>query len=1041
MEGFDDAGIFFSDNFAGDDQQGEQINLQAVKKKYKDFIRTFNEDNFHFKYRDSLKRNYLLGRYYLEVQLEDLAGFDENLADKLHKQPTEHLEIFEEAAREVVDEITAPRPEAEEHIPDIQVLVNSTANPTNIRDLKSEYVSKLVKVAGIIVAASGIKAKANKITIQCRSCGNVIPNLNVNPGLEGYPLPRKCNTEQAGRPKCPLDPFFILPDKCKCMDFQVLKLQELPDFIPQGEIPRHMTMFCDRSLCERVVPGNRVLMHGIFSIRKVGKPSKADGKEKATVGVRSPYMRVVGITVDSEGVGAISRYNHITTEEESQFRKLAATPNLLDVLAESLAPSIFGSTDIKKAIVCLLFGGARKRMPDGLTRRGDINLLLLGDPGTAKSQLLKFVEKVAPIAVYTSGKGSSASGLTASVMRDPASRNFIMEGGAMVLADGGVVCIDEFDKMKEDDRVAIHEAMEQQTISIAKAGITTTLNTRCSVLAAANSIFGRLEGYPLPRKCNTEQAGRPKCPLDPFFILPDKCKCMDFQVLKLQELPDFIPQGEIPRHMTMFCDRSLCERVVPGNRVLMHGIFSIRKVGKPSKADGKEKATVGVRSPYMRVVGITVDSEGVGAISRYNHITTEEESQFRKLAATPNLLDVLAESLAPSIFGSTDIKKAIVCLLFGGARKRMPDGLTRRGDINLLLLGDPGTAKSQLLKFVEKVAPIAVYTSGKGSSASGLTASVMRDPASRNFIMEGGAMVLADGGVVCIDEFDKMKEDDRVAIHEAMEQQTISIAKAGITTTLNTRCSVLAAANSIFGRWDDTKGEENIDFMPTILSRFDMIFIVKDLHDESRDITLAKHIINVHLNANRPGMEAKEGEISLATFKKFIHYCRTHCGPRLTKEAGDKLKSRYVLMRTGQHDQEKAADKRLAIPITVRQLEAIIRIAESLAKMQLQPFANESHVNEALRLFQVSTLDAAMSGSLAGAEGFTTEEDQEMLNRIEKQLKRRFAIGSQVSEQNIIQDFTRQKYPERAVLKVIHTMIRRGELQHRMQRKMLYRLC
>lgn len=686
----------------------------------------------HTSYRDTLKRNYLLGRYFLEVELEDLAGFDENLADQMHKQPTEHLSIFEEAAREVVDEITAPRPATEEHIPDIQVLINSAANPTNIRDLKSEYVSKMVKVAGIIVSASGIKAKASKITIQCRSCGNVIPNLHINPGLEGYPL---------------------------------------------------------------------------------------------------------------------------------------------------------------------------------------------------------------------------------------------------------------------------------------------------------------------PRKCTTEQAGRPKCPLDPFFILPDKCKCMDFQVLKLQELPDFIPQGEIPRHMTLFCDRSLCERVVPGNRVLIHGIFSIRKVGKPSKSDGREKSIIGVRAPYMRVVGITVDTEGAGAISRYSNITADEETHFRKLATTPNLLDVLAESLAPSIFGSTDIKKAIVCLLFGGSRKRMPDGLTRRGDINTLLLGDPGTAKSQLLKFVEKVAPIAVYTSGKGSSAAGLTASVMRDPATRNFIMEGGAMVLADGGVVCIDEFDKMKEDDRVAIHEAMEQQTISIAKAGITTTLNTRCSVLAAANSIYGRWDDTKGEENIDFMPTILSRFDMIFIVKDIHDEARDVTLAKHIINVHLNANRPGLDTKEGEISLSTFKKYIHFCRTHCGPRLTKEAGDKLKSRYVLMRTGQLDQERAADKRLAIPITVRQLEAVIRIAESLAKMQLQPFANEAHINEALRLFQVSTLDAAMSGSLAGAEGFTTEEDQEMLNRIEKQLKRRFAIGSQVSEQNIVQDFTRQQYPERAVMKVIHTMIRRGELQHRMQRKMLYRLC
>ncbi|XP_058982882.1 DNA replication licensing factor Mcm5 [Musca domestica] len=734
MEGFDEAGVFFSDNLLGDGQQdGNQINMQAVKKKYKEFIRTFNEDNFFYKYRDTLKRNYLNGRYYLEVEMEDLAGFDESLADKLTKQPTEHLQIFEEAAREVADEITAPRPEQEENMHDIQVLIMSNANPTNIRDIKSDSVSKLVKIAGIIVAASGIKAKATRMSIMCQSCHTVIPNLKVNPGLEDYALPRKCTTDQAGRPKCPLDPFFVMPDKCKCVDFQILKLQELPDFVPQGEIPRHLQLFCDRSLCERVVPGNRVLIQGIYSIRKVGKPSRQDGREKAVVGVRAPYMRVVGITVDTEGSGAISRYSNITSEEEETFRRMAA------------------STDI-----------------------------------------------------------------------------------------------------------------------------------------------------------------------------------------------------------------------------------------------------------YER----------------------------------------LAKSLAPSIFGSDDIKKAITCLLFGGSRKRLPDGLCRRGDINVLLLGDPGTAKSQLLKFVEKVAPIGVYTSGKGSSAAGLTASVMKDPATRNFVMEGGAMVLADGGVVCIDEFDKMREDDRVAIHEAMEQQTISIAKAGITTTLNSRCSVLAAANSIFGRWDDTKGEENIDFMPTILSRFDMIFIVKDVHDESRDITLAKHIINVHLSSNKAGIaEQAEGEIPLSLFKKYIHYCRTHCGPRLSEEAGEKLKSRYVLMRSGANQQEKSADKRLSIPITVRQLEAIIRISESLAKMRLLPFATDEHVNESLRLFQVSTLDAAMTGSLAGAEGFTTEEDQEILNRIEKQLKRRFAIGSQVSEQNVVQDFLRQRYEERSILKVIHTMIRRGELQHRMQRKMLYRLC
>lgn len=538
----------------------------------------------------------------------------------------------------------------------------------------------------------------------------------------------------------------------------------------------------------------------------------------------------------------------------------------------------------------------------------------------------------------------------------------------------------------------------------------------------------------------SDTAGRPNCPLDPFFIMPDKCTCVDFQTLKLQELPDAVPQGEIPRHMLLFVDRSLCERVVPGNRVLIQGIYSIKKVsnGKKGSAD-THKAVVGVRAPYMRVIGIKVDTE-IGSISRFSNITSEEEAAFRKLAAMPDIYDKLARSIAPSIFGSDDVKKAIVSLLFGGSRKRLPDGLMRRGDINVLMLGDPGTAKSQLLKFVEKVSPIGVYTSGKGSSAAGLTASVMRDPSTRNFVMEGGAMVLADGGVVCIDEFDKMKEDDRVAIHEAMEQGTISIAKAGITTTLNSRCSVLAAANSIYGRWDDTKGEENIDFMPTILSRFDMIFIIKDIHDHTRDVTLARHIMNVHLNANRPTEQA-DGEIPLNVLKKYIHYCRTHCGPRLSAEAAEKLRSRYVLMRSGAQQQEKQTDKRLAIPITVRQLEAIIRISESLAKLQLQPFANEEHVNEALRLFQVSTLEAAMSGTLSGVEGFTTDEDHEMLNRVEKQLKRRFAIGSQVSEQNIIQDFTRQKYPERAILKVIHNLIRRGDLQHRMQRKMLYRLA
>merc|ERR1711972_1166412 len=275
---------------------------------------------------------------------------------------------------------------------------------------------------------------------------------------------------------------------------------------------------------------------------------------------------------------------------------------------------------------------------------------------------------------------------------------------------------------------------------------------------------------------------------------------------------------------------------------------------------------------------------------------------------------------------------------------------------------------------------------------------------------------------------------------EAMEQQTISIAKAGITTTRNSRCSVLAAANSVFGRWDDSKGEENIDFMPTILSRFDCIFIVKDVHEEAKDKRLAKHVMGLHMNALQTGEELQEGELSLDLLKKYVQYCRRTCGPRLSEAAAEKLKNRYVLMRASAGQAEKDSDKRLAVPITVRQLEAIVRMTESLAKMQLRPFASEADVDEALRVFQVSTLDAAMSGSLTGAEGFTSEADQETVSRIERQLKKRFAIGSQVSEHSIVQDFLRQKYPERSIYRVLHFMIRRGELQHRMQRKMLYRI-
>ncbi|KAG1055287.1 hypothetical protein G6F46_001119 [Rhizopus delemar] len=543
-------------------------------------------------------------------------------------------------------------------------------------------------------------------------------------------------------------------------------------------------------------------------------------------------------------------------------------------------------------------------------------------------------------------------------------------------------------------------------------------------------IKGGFSAISLPRNCDSTSAdgGKNNCPMDPFVIVHDKCKFVDSQVIKLQEAHDMVPVGDLPRHTILNADRWLTNRVVPGMRAVIMGIYSIYQ----SKA-AKTPGTAAVRTPYIRVVGLEVDQHNNGRGKP--HFTDAEEEEYIRMSRQPDLYETLASSLAPSIFGNEDIKKSIICLLFGGSKKILPDGMRLRGDISVLLLGDPGTAKSQLLKFTEKVAPIAVYTSGKGSSAAGLTASVIRDPSTRDFYLEGGAMVLADGGVVCIDEFDKMRDEDRVAIHEAMEQQTISIAKAGITTILNSRTSVLAAANPVFGRYDDMKSAgENIDFQTTILSRFDMIFVVKDEHSENRDMSIARHVLNVHMN--KQTQDAVMGEIDLEKMKAYVNYCKAKCAPRLTQQAAEKLSSHFVSIRKELKETERDTQLRSTIPITIRQLEAIIRISESLAKMTLSPYATEKHVDEALRLFKYSTMDAVQSG---GADGMTREDVMQEVSLIEAEVLKRLPVGSQTRVAAIKSDLLQRGYSEAAIMRALTILQRREVLLVRGQGKIVLR--
>ncbi|KAF5241981.1 hypothetical protein FAUST_3511 [Fusarium austroamericanum] len=547
-------------------------------------------------------------------------------------------------------------------------------------------------------------------------------------------------------------------------------------------------------------------------------------------------------------------------------------------------------------------------------------------------------------------------------------------------------------------------------------------------------VLGGFTGVTLPRQCSRSRVPNdptPKCPMDPYFVAHEKSRFVDQQIIKLQEAPDQVPVGELPRHVLISADRYLTNRVVPGSRCTVMGIFSIyqNKASKNSSTGG----AVAIRTPYLRAVGIQSDIDQ--AAKGNATFSEEEEQEFLEMSRRPDIYDVMTDCIAPSIYGNRDIKRSILCLLLGGSKKILPDGMRLRGDINVLLLGDPGTAKSQLLKFVEKAAPISIYTSGKGSSAAGLTASVQRDQSTREFYLEGGAMVLADGGVVCIDEFDKMRDEDRVAIHEAMEQQTISIAKAGITTILNARTSVLAAANPIFGRYDDMKTPgENIDFQTTILSRFDMIYIVKDEHSREKDETMAKHVLGIQMNG-RGTQDMAESEIPIDKMRRYITYCKTRCAPRLSPEAAEKLSSHFVSIRRQVHAAEIEANSRSSIPITVRQLEAIVRITESLAKLTLSPIATEVHVDEAIRLFLCSTMDAVNQGSNQGSRELNDE-----VNRLEAELKRRLPIGWSTSLSTLKKEMVEGKgYSEQALNRALMVLQRRDTIMFRNQGAQVYR--